>query len=205
MAYPVHFDVAYQERYSRLSTFFRLILAIPHIVVLMLWGFLAEIVVFLSWFAILFTGRYPNAFFGFVAGFVSYSTRVNCYLSLLTDKFPPFGSSRPEDGHPVQVSTDHPERLSRLTTFFRLPMAIPAYLVAYVLRLLGQLLAVFAWIVIVIMGRLPKGLFEVMELPMRYQLRFASYLFLVTDVYPWFQDETLPEPAPWTGPSASSF
>ena len=92
--------------------------------------------------------------------------------------------------------------MSRLTTFFRLILAIPAYLVAYVLRILAQLLAVFAWFVILVIGRLPIGLFEVMELPMRYQLRFTSYLFLLTDAYPWFQEETLPEPEPWTGPPA---
>jgi len=205
MAYPVHFDVQHQERYSRLSTFFRLILLIPHIIWLSLWGIVVEIVVFLSWFAILFTGRYPNGFFGFVSAYVSYSTRVSCYACILTDKFPPFGGGSPGDGYPVQVSVDHPERLSRLTTFFRLVMAIPAYLVAYGLRLLGQLLAVFAWIVIIVLGRLPQGLFEVMELPQRYQLRFTAYLFLVTDAYPWFQEETLPDPAPWTGSPSSSF
>jgi hypothetical protein len=202
MAYPVHFDVQHQERYSRLSTFFRLILVIPHLIWLSLWGIAVEIVVFLSWFAILFTGRYPGGFFDFVSAYVSYLTRVNCYVSLLTDKFPPFGGGSPTDGHPAQISVDRPERLSRLTTFFRLPMAIPAYFVAYVLRLLGALLAVFAWFVVLALGRLPQGLFEVMELPQRYQLRFGAYLFLVTDVYPWFQDETLADPAPWTGPPA---
>jgi Domain of unknown function (DUF4389) len=200
VAYPVHFEVAFQERYSRLSTFFRIILAIPHIIVLIVWGFLVEIVVFLSWFAILFTGRYPNGFFTFVTGFLSYSTRVSCYIFLLTDRFPPFGGGSRDDGYPVQVSVDRPERLSRLTTFFRLFMAIPAYLVAYVLRLLGQLFAVFAWVIIIVIGRLPKGLFEVMELPQRYQLRFTAYISLVTDAYPWFQEETLPDPDPWTGP-----
>ncbi len=202
MGYPVHFTVEHQERYSRLSTFFRLILAIPHVIWLALWGVVVEFVVFLSWFAILFTGRYPRGFFNFVAGFLSYSTRVSCYLMLLTDRFPPFNGGS-GDSYPVQISIDRPERLSRLTTFFRLILAIPAYLVAYVLRLLGQLLAVFAWFVILAIGRLPKGLFEVMELPMRYQLRFTSYLFLVTGVYPWFQEETLPDPAPWTGPPSS--
>jgi hypothetical protein len=103
----------------------------------------------------------------------------------------------------VQVSVDWPERLSRLTTFFRLVMAIPAIVVLYVLTLLGRLLAFFAWFVIVFIGRLPKGLFEVMELPQRYQLRVTAYLSLVTDAYPWFQEETLPEPGPWMGPSAA--
>ncbi len=202
MAYPVHFEVEHQEQYSRLSTFFRLFLLIPQLIVVVLWGIAVEVVVFLAWFAILFTGRYPRGFFNFVTTFLSYSTRVSCYGYLLTDKFPPFSGGSPGDGYPVQVSVDWPESLSRLTTFFRLFIAIPAYLVLYVLQLLGRLLAFFAWFVVLIMGRLPKGLFEVMELPQRYQLRVTAYLFLVTDTYPWFQEETLPDPAPWTGPPA---
>jgi hypothetical protein len=202
MAYPVRFDVEHQERYSRLTTFFRILLAIPHLIWILIWGIATEFAVIIAWFAILFTGRYPQGLFGFVSAFLSYSTRVSCYLFLLTDRFPPFSGGSPGDGYPVQVSVDWPERLSRLTTLFRLFMAIPAYLVLYVLQLLGRLLAFFAWFVIVIMGRLPKGLFEVMELPQRYQLRVTAYLALVTDAYPWFQEETLPDPAPWTGPPA---
>ena len=202
MAYPVHFEVEHQEQYSRLSTLFRLFLLIPQLIVVVLWGIAVEVVVFLAWFAILFTGRYPRGFFNFVTTFLSYSTRVSCYGYLLTDKFPPFSGGSPGDGYPVQVSVDWPESLSRLTTFFRLFIAIPAYLVLYVLQLLGRLLAFFAWFVVLIMGRLPKGLFEVMELPQRYQLRVTAYLVLVTDTYPWFQEETLPDPAPWTGPPA---
>ena len=64
---PVHFDVELPERQSRLTTFFRLILVIPHLVVVILWGILVEIAVFLAWFAILFTGRYPRGFFNFGA------------------------------------------------------------------------------------------------------------------------------------------
>ncbi len=202
MAYPVHFEVEHQEQYSRLSTLFRLFLLIPQLIVVVLWGIAAEFLVFLAWFAILFTGRYPDGFFNFVTAFLSYSTRVSCYGYLLTDKFPPFSGGSPGDGYPVQVSVDRPERLSRLTTFFRVFMAIPASVVLYVLQLLGRLLAFFAWFVVLVIGRLPKGLFEVMELPQRYQLRVTAYLLLVTDAYPWFQEETLPDPAPWTGPPA---
>lgn len=203
MAYPVHFDVQHQERYSRLSTFFRLILVIPHLIVVALWGILIFFTTIVAWFAVLFTGRFPQGLFGFTASFLSYSMRVNCYVYLLSDKFPPFGGGTAGDGHPVQLSVDEAERLSRLTTFFRLFMAIPAILVLRILQLLAQLLAFFAWIIIVITGRLPQGLFEVMELPQRYQARCTGYLLLLVDAYPWFQEETLADPAPWTGPPAS--
>jgi hypothetical protein len=204
MAHPVRFHVEHQQRYSRLTTLFRLFLVIPHQIVLWLYSIAAIVVVFVAWFAILFTGRYPSGMFGFVAGFVRYASRVNCYMFLVTDRFPPFGAGSPDDGYPVQVAVEEPERLSRLTTFFRLLMLIPAYVIAYVLTLLLELTSILAWFIIVIMGRLPAGLFEVMELPVRYHTRFAAYAALITDVYPWFQEETLPDPAPWTGPPAET-
>ena len=202
MAYPVHFSVEHQERYSRLSTFFRFILVIPHHIVLFFYAIAAFVVVVIAWFAILFTGRYPTGMFGFMAGFIRYSTQVTAYSFLLTDRFPQFGGGSFGDGYPVQIGVDEPERLSRLTTFFRSIMLIPAYIIIYVLTLLLELLAFVAWFVIVVIGRLPAGMFEVMELPVRYGARFSGYAALVTDVYPWFQEETLPDPAPWTGPAA---
>jgi len=61
MAYPVHFSVDYQERASRLTTFFRLLLVIPHVIVLALWAILAWVLSIVAWFAIVITGRYPRA------------------------------------------------------------------------------------------------------------------------------------------------
>ncbi|HEY2789769.1 MAG TPA: hypothetical protein VGI72_09935 [Gaiellales bacterium] len=38
-----------------------------------------------------------------------------------------------------------------------------------------------------------------MELAQRYQTRVNGYLFLLTDAYPWYQEETAEDPAPWPG------
>ncbi len=88
--YPITVGVAYPEKLSRLSTFFRGILVIPQSFVLMFVGVVASILMFFAWFAILFTGKFPKGFFDFVAGYLRWSTRVNGYNSLLTDKYPPF-------------------------------------------------------------------------------------------------------------------
>ena len=67
MSYPVTFEADYVERRSRLTTFFRLLLVIPHLIVLYLWGIVAGIAVVIAWFALLFTARYPRGLYMFVA------------------------------------------------------------------------------------------------------------------------------------------
>jgi hypothetical protein len=67
------------------------LLAIPHYVVLLFLGIAAFFVVIIAWFAILFTGRYPQSLFDFVLGVQRWALRVGAYAFLLvTDKYPPF-------------------------------------------------------------------------------------------------------------------
>jgi hypothetical protein len=88
--YPITVGVAYPEKLSRLSTFFRIILLIPQNIVLYFVGIVAFVLMFFAWWAILFTGKYPKGLFDFVAGYLRWSTRVSGYFYLLTDKYPPF-------------------------------------------------------------------------------------------------------------------
>src|SRR6478609_4234053 len=91
--YRVTFKADYVEKRSRLTTFFRLLLAIPHIIFLYFYGLAAGVLVIVAWFALLFTGRYPQGMYDFVSGSLRYSTRVYGYLWLLTDEYPPFSGS----------------------------------------------------------------------------------------------------------------
>jgi hypothetical protein len=89
--YPVLVDVpAAPESRDRLSVAFRLIFAIPHIIVVgmlsVAWGFTTII----AWFAILFTGSYPRELYHFGVGVLRWNTRVEAYLLLLHDEYPPF-------------------------------------------------------------------------------------------------------------------
>lgn len=89
--YPITLDVEFPDKLSRLTTFFRCLLIIPQMVVLYFVGIAAGVIIFISWWAILFTGRYPKGLFDFVSGYFRWVTRVNGYYYLLTDKYPPFG------------------------------------------------------------------------------------------------------------------
>jgi hypothetical protein len=90
MQYPIELNIQYPEKLSRLTSFFRLFMAIPQYVVLYFITIAAGIILFLSWWAILFTGRYPKSFFSFMTWYMRWSIRVSGYVYLLTDKYPPF-------------------------------------------------------------------------------------------------------------------
>ena len=90
----VHLKVPYPDAKKDLSPWMPLVkwfLAIPHYVLLVFLGFAAVVTVVISWFAILFTGRYPKELARFVVGVMRWSVRVGAYAFLLvTDVYPPF-------------------------------------------------------------------------------------------------------------------
>jgi hypothetical protein len=75
---------------NRLTVFFRLILAIPQLIVLAVLGIAASVVVFISFFVVLFTGRWSPGMRDFVIKVARWHVRVLAYSSLLTDMYPPF-------------------------------------------------------------------------------------------------------------------
>ena len=89
-AYPVTFEVEYPERLNRWLIFVKWLLIIPHIVVVALLGIVALVLGMIAWFAILFTGKFPRSLFDFMVGVQRWSERVNGYVSLFTDAYPPF-------------------------------------------------------------------------------------------------------------------
>jgi hypothetical protein len=189
VSYPVTFEADYVERRSRLSTFFRLILAIPVAIVLYVFGIVAWFAVVIAWFAIIITGRYPKGLYEFVADFTRFLARVTAYSVLLTDAYPPFNGSH-EASYPVRMEFAGPlEHYSRLKTLFRVILAIPIVILRYVINLLLEIGAFASWIVIVVTGKMPRGLFDVMVLANSYTARSDAYLYLLTETYPPFQDE----------------
>ena len=83
------FTPQYEDR-NRLTVAFRIILVIPHVIVLVLLAIAAIVAVIIGLFAVLFTGRWPATLRDFVVGVLRWSTRVNAYFLLLTDEYPPF-------------------------------------------------------------------------------------------------------------------
>jgi hypothetical protein len=88
--YPVTYEVDYPEELSRWLIFVKWLLAIPHFIVLLLLGVAALVAWIIAWFAILFTKRFPRGLFDFIVGVTRWQLRVNAYVYLLRDDYPPF-------------------------------------------------------------------------------------------------------------------
>lgn len=179
--HPIGLIVTDDLKRSRLTTFFRLILAIPHFIVLYLWSILAAVVVVIAWFAALFTGSVPAGLHNFLATFLRYSTRVTAYTLLLSNPFPPFSGS---GVYPVDVRVDSPVPQSRLTVFFRLLLAIPALILVYVFRLVNNIVAFLSWFYILFTGRMNEGMRNLSAWLLRYEVQTYGYISLLTGRYP---------------------
>ena len=91
--YPVEFQLDYPETRNRWTVGFRLILAIPQLIVFAFVGIAGFVGAVIGWFAILFTGHYPEGLWRFGVGVQRWSLRLQAYLLLLRDEYPPFSLS----------------------------------------------------------------------------------------------------------------
>jgi Domain of unknown function (DUF4389) len=181
-SHPIDLTVEPDLRRSRLTVFFRLLLAIPQFIWMALWGIVAEFAAIVAWFAAMFTGRVPEALHDFLAQYLRFYTRVTAYVFLLSDPWPPFGGS--PGGYPVDVRVAPAEPQSRLTVFFRLILVIPAALLTYVFRLVNQIVAFLGWFYCLFTGQMHEGMQNLSTWLLRYEVQTAAYTLLLTQRYP---------------------
>jgi hypothetical protein len=188
--YPVQVDAERQDEYNRFLPLVKWLLAIPHYLVLffLFIGVLfAKIVAF---FAVLFTGRYPEGIFTFVTGVLRWSWNVQAYVLLLTDKYPPFALD-PAPTYPAQLKIAYPaEGVNRWRPLVHWLLIIPYAIVAGVLARLAGIVAFIGVFVILFTKDLPEGMFKLILVPHRWQYRATAYLlFMVTRYPPFAWDE----------------
>ncbi len=168
---------------NRLTVLVRIILAIPHLVVLYALGIAAEVVLIICWFAALFLGRLPEGLGEFLSGYLRWLVRVQAYVFLLTDRYPPFELGAAD--YPVQILL-RPGPLNRLAVLFRIILAIPAALLSALVVLGMETIAMFViWLIALIAGQLPRPLYDAIAAGQRYYFRYTAYIFLLTGTYPW--------------------
>jgi len=206
--YPISVDVTPQlVNRNRLTTAFRLFLAIPHLILVGGFGFgfatsrtpgggggsiggegglLGAVAVFLaivSWFTILFGGTHIPGIRQFTMFYLRWRVRAIAYFMLFSDTYPPFG-----DGpYPASIAmTQEPITRDRLSVALRLFLALPHVLLLFFVLIGWCVTTVIAWFAILFTGRYPAGLVEFGIGTLRWRLRVEAYVLLMTDDYPPF-------------------
>lgn len=209
-SYPASLDIDYPETLDRLTTFFRLIWAIPILIIIGLitangsetlkvvtergrvisetttGGLgIAGGLFLATMLMIVFRQRYPRWWYDFARELTRFENRIGAYLALLTDRYP---STVEEQS--VHLDFDYPDverDLNRFLPLVKWLLAIPHYIVLAFL-VIGALLAIIvAWFAILFTGRYPRGLFDYVVGVGRWLLRVQAYaLLLITDKYPPF-------------------
>jgi hypothetical protein len=194
--HPIRLVVHDDLRRNRLTVFFRLLLAIPHLIWSALFGTAAFTLAFVVWLAVLFERRAPATLHRFLASYVRYSTHLTAYLTLAANPYPGFtgGSS-----YPVDVEIDPPARQSRLSAGFRLLLAIPALALSSALAGssalglstgaglffgLATAMSFVGWFASVVLGRMPRGMRDAATYAIGYGSQTLAYALLVTGRYP---------------------
>jgi hypothetical protein len=186
LRHPIHIVVTDDLRRTRLTVFFRLILVIPHLLWLMLWGIAAYLAVLVAWVVGIFMGRIPNGLHDFMAAFLRYENHVFAYVSLAADPYPAFTS---DATYPVDLQIAPAASQNRLTILFRVLLAIPALIVVYVLRLVAEVVAFLAWFYALFTGGMYRGMRDLLAYWLRYEAQTVGYLLLLTSRYPSFSDD----------------
>lgn len=185
-AYPFGVDVESPAQQNRLTVLLRIILVIPHLIVLGILGIVAELLAIVAWFVIVITGRLPSGIASFLVNVLHWNVRVQGYALLLTGRYPPF-TLGPATDYPVRFWGEAKlDGRSRLTVFFRLIMVIPHAIVLYILQIVANLLVFIGWFVALVIGRLPTFIHTFVAGYLRWSTRVAAYTSLLTDDYPPF-------------------
>lgn len=181
---PAQVAVAEASAQERVTVFFRLLLVIPHYLVLYFLGIAAGVVVFIGWWAALFTGWLPDFAASYMTGYIRWSARVNAYVMLLTDVYPPFSLDE-EPAYPVRIAIPPRQHLNPLAVLFRIILAIPAFLLTTLVTYGGVTVVAFiAWLITLITGRLPNSLHAAYTAIFRYTTRVNCYVYMLTPAYP---------------------
>jgi hypothetical protein len=202
--HPVKLTVEDDLQRNRLTVFFRLILAIPHLIFIFLWTIAVIFAAIVNWVATLVQGQPPAGLHRFMCAYVRYQAHLSAYLWLVGNPYPGFVGEEGE--YPIDVRLPAPAQQERWKTFFRIFLAVPSLLLASALGgggnvrvpanggssryggsgggALGLAVAVLGWFASLATGRMPKGLRDAGAYSIGYSAQVLAYLLLITDRYP---------------------
>ena len=187
--YPISYEADFNPNPNRWTTFFRLLLAIPWLIVGLFWALLFVFTHFFAWIAVVILGRYPIWLYEFNSGVVRYFIRVGAWFYLQTDVWPPF-DLKDDPSYPIRVNiAPAAASQSRLKAFFRLILALPMLIVSYAVNYMHLWVAVIAWLTIVFRGYQPEGVNNALTFVNSFYARVYGYVAILTDDYPPIGEE----------------
>jgi len=188
--YPVQLTFPDSNKVANWRPLAHWLMYIPHYIVAYVLSLVGSVVLMLSWFIIVITGKLPEGLANFTIMTQRYTMRTYGFLLGLTEDYPPFSfDSVNEDpgDHSIQLSvqpqlTDR----SRLTVFFRIIMLIPLMIVGYFYFLIAGIVMFVAWFAVLLTGKYPTGMRSFTMNAFRFGARTSAYFGLLTDQYPPF-------------------
>ena len=183
--YPMLIHVTRMEHSSRLLALFRPLLLFPHYFWQLVYGLIAFAIQFVSFWAIIFTGRHPQMLWDIVEGYFRYSTKLTGYSLFLMDSYPPFlgGDERP---CAIRIRVRYPEKLSRITTLFRPLLLVPHLFILWPYFFYIMFIQMLTVPIVLVLGRLPDWLHRQLTSWFLYYSRLNAYSLLLVDEYPPF-------------------
>jgi hypothetical protein len=207
--YPVDVEAEPPVPQTRWSVFFRLVLALPALLLLAALfgsggiadfflsrgstglGGLLGTAALLLWFYALVRGRADRGLRDLVAYVLSYGAQAWGYLLLVSDEYPDSDpltaiGPLPIRSDPIRLEVSDETRRSRLTVFFRFALAFPHLVWLTLWAILALFAAFFNWCAVVFTGGPTRGLHRFLAAYLRYQTHVFAFLYLVANPFPGF-------------------
>jgi hypothetical protein len=187
--FPLDLHLEAPDAIARWRPLVQWLLAIPHLIVLYALGIVEGVVWVLSFFAILFTTKMPESFFGIIVMTHRYQWRVASYVFFMREEYPAFefpteGSDPATD--PARLSVEPAPELNRWLPLVKWLLAIPHYIVLLFLFIGVYVVSIIAFFAVLITGKWPEGMRNFVIGVMRWANRVSIYTYLITDTYPPF-------------------
>lgn len=188
-SYPARLDLRGPEEIRNWRPLVNWLLGIPQLLVANALRSLAQVLLLIAFFAVLFTKRIPRGLFDTITMTYRYRWRVLSFVLWMRESYPPFDftpAAQDDGADPASVSVDYPAELNRWLPLVKWLLAIPHYMVLVFLYLGGVAVGLIAFFAVLFTGRYPEGMRSYLVGLARWSLRVRSYAGLLRDEYPPF-------------------
>jgi hypothetical protein len=167
----------------------KILMAIPHLIVLAFYGFAAAIMAWIGYWIVLFTGEMPAGFRDFVLGSLRWNWRVSAWIYGIADAYPPFSV---DADYPVDADCATPEEGNRLLAVARIfgiasILLIPHFIALWVMNVLAMLVLLITPWAVIFTGGYPDFSFEILTGVARWQHRVSCFQMGLVEQYPPFR------------------